>query len=60
MTERYVLPSEMCGDYFLVDAHINGKGPYPLLMDSGAGITLLDPKVMRETGAPIRGGVNRP
>lgn len=50
MTERYVLPSEMCGDYFVVQATINGAGPYPLLMDSGAGSTLLDPRVIEETG----------
>lgn len=51
MTERYVLPSEMCGDYFVVPATINGRGPYPLLMDSGAGSTLLDRRVIEETGA---------
>ena len=51
VTESYVLSSETCGDYFVVQARINGKGPYPLLMDSGAGATLLDPRVIQETRA---------
>lgn len=46
----YTLPSEMCGDYFVVDAWLNGTGPWPLLLDSGAGRTVLDPTVREATG----------
>ena len=43
---EYVLPTRQCGDFFLVDAWVNGVGPFPLLLDSGAGRTVLDPAVL--------------
>ncbi len=47
----YLLPARRCGDFFLVDAHLNGKGPFPLILDSGAGRTVLDPSVLEAVGA---------
>ncbi len=46
----YTLPSEMCGGYFIVDGWLNGTGPWPLLLDSGAGRTVLDPTVREAAG----------
>lgn len=46
-----MLPTERCRDFFVVDAHINGTGPWRLLLDSGTAVTLLDPDV-RRTIAP--------
>ncbi|MBO6577235.1 MAG: hypothetical protein JJ896_17685 [Rhodothermales bacterium] len=54
MTEPYELPATMCGDYFVVNATINGHEGIPLLMDSGAGRTVMDPDVLRTVGARKR------
>jgi hypothetical protein len=40
------IPVERCGDYFIVDATVNGRSGVPLLLDSGAGGTLLDPELI--------------
>ncbi len=45
-TGTYELPTEMCGGYFIVDVWLDGKGPWPMLLDSGAGRTLVDPRVL--------------
>jgi len=50
LTEPYQLPTERCGGYFVVQAMLNGHGPYALIMDTGAGQTVLDPSVIREAG----------
>ncbi len=34
-----------CGDYFIADTMINGKGPFPMLLDTGAGTTVISPAV---------------
>ena len=47
---EYVLPTRRCGDFFIVDARVNGAGPFPLLLDSGAGATALDPRGLRSAG----------
>lgn len=36
--------------HFIVKAKINGKGPYNLIFDTGAPVTLVTPKVAKETG----------
>ncbi len=46
----YVLPTEMCGDYFVAPVLINGHGPYPLLLDTGAGTTIIDTELAGEIG----------
>jgi predicted aspartyl protease len=40
-----VLPTRQCGNAFLVEATINGRGPYVLLIDTGAGLTAVTPEV---------------
>jgi len=39
------LGGEWCRDFFIVSAHINGAGPYRLLLDTGATATIVDPAV---------------
>jgi hypothetical protein len=39
------LPAHRCANAFLVEATINGKGPFTLLIDTGAGITCVSPAV---------------
>lgn len=46
-----VLPTSRCGGLFLTEAFINGQGPYRLIVDTGAGITILDLRVGLELGA---------
>jgi hypothetical protein len=43
-----VLPATMCGDAFLVSARINDRGPYTLLVDTGAASVVLTPDVAAE------------
>ncbi|MFG0319693.1 MAG: hypothetical protein ACF8XB_20640, partial [Planctomycetota bacterium JB042] len=31
-----VLPTERCGDWFLVEATLDGEGPFRLMIDTGA------------------------
>lgn len=38
------LPSRRCANYFLLDATINGRGPFTLLLDTGASRTVLTPR----------------
>lgn len=40
----FKLQSEQCFTP-IVDVKINGRGPYPFLLDTGAGITVLSPKL---------------
>lgn len=40
-----VLPTERCGDWFLVDATIDGEGPFRLMIDSGAEFCVLHREV---------------
>jgi hypothetical protein len=39
------LPTRQCARHFLVDATINGRGPYTLLIDTGAATCILSPAV---------------
>ncbi len=49
-----ILPTDRCGDFFIVDASVDGKGPYPLLLDTGAGTTILSPRIAEATGISSR------
>lgn len=49
-----LLPTQRHGNYYLVDALIDGLGPYPILLDTGAGTTVLSPHVAKETGVSHR------
>ena len=39
----------------IVDVTINGKGPYPFALDTGASLTLLDQPLARQLGLPVTG-----
>jgi hypothetical protein len=39
------LPTRQCARHFLVDAVINGRGPYTLLIDTGAATCIVSPAV---------------
>lgn len=49
-----VLPSRRCANYFLVDVMINERGPYAMLLDTGASQTVVSPRVLRELAADTR------
>jgi hypothetical protein len=40
-----------------VQVTVNGKGPYRLIFDTGAPVTLVSTRVAREAGLPARGGL---
>lgn len=44
-----VLPTSYYRDYFLVETHIDGEGPYTLILDTGAKRTILDESIERAT-----------
>jgi predicted aspartyl protease len=46
--EGATLPTHRCSNAFLVEATINGRGPYTLLIDTGAGVTALSPAVAEQ------------
>ncbi len=49
-----ILPVQTCGDYFIADVMLNGFGPFPMMLDSGAGVTIISPHVARKTGVKKR------
>ena len=49
--EEVVLPMRTCGDYFIADTMINGEGPFPMLLDTGAGTTVISPRVAARINA---------
>lgn len=51
-----VLSTDRCGDFFIVDVIVDGKGPFPLLLDTGAGTTVLSPRIAEATGISSRMG----
>lgn len=49
-TAVFVLPTRTCGNYFIVDAIVDGHGPFPMLLDTGAGTTTISPSMSKATG----------
>ncbi len=49
-TDEMVLPTSMCGDYFIAEVSINGKGPWPMVVDSGAASTVLSDQIVEAIG----------
>lgn len=47
---EFQLPTRSCGDYFIIDALIDGSGPFPMLLDTGAGTTTITPQVASQAG----------
>ncbi|MBD3869040.1 MAG: PDZ domain-containing protein [Acidobacteria bacterium] len=52
-SDDLVLPTTMCSDFFIAEVSINGQGPWPMVVDSGAASTVLSDHV-----AGIIGGVD--
>jgi len=46
-----VLPTRQCANAFLVEVTINGRGPFTLLLDTGAGLTAVSPAVAAQLEA---------
>lgn len=44
------LPGTTCGDYHIIDAMLDGTGPYRLQLDTGTPRTLLTPETARRAG----------
>ena len=57
-----VMPSRRCGDQFIVDAMINGQGPFALVVDTGCSTLVVDPRIAERLGgaAPIKGDALTP
>lgn len=49
-----VIPSRRCANYFLIDATINGRGPYAMLLDTGASQTVISSRVLKDFAADTR------
>jgi hypothetical protein len=43
--EQAVLPTSMCGDFFIAEVSINGQGPWPMVLDTGAGTMVLSKRI---------------
>jgi len=39
------LPSHRCANYFLLDVRLNGRGPFTMILDTGAAQTVVTPRV---------------
>lgn len=48
------LPARRCGNYFLLDARINNRGPFTLLLDTGAAATVLSTRAASQLGDAAR------
>lgn len=48
------IPSRRCANYFLIDATINGRGPFTMVLDTGASQTVVTPRVANILSADTR------
>jgi hypothetical protein len=51
------LPFMMRGFWIIINVKLNGKGPYPLMLDSG-GVNILSHSIASEIGAPETGRIH--
>jgi hypothetical protein len=51
-----LLPTQRCGEFFILQTRINGHGPYGLLIDTGASHLVLHNDVARTVGVPTSSG----
>lgn len=49
------VPMRLLQGKVVVDARIDGKGPFPMFLDTGAGATVLDAELVRELGLEATG-----
>lgn len=54
-TTKTAVPMELFGGRPVVSVHINGKGPFQFILDTGAGGTVVSQELARELGLPDRG-----
>jgi aspartyl protease len=54
-TAKTAVPMELFGGRPVVGVHINGRGPFPFILDTGAGGTVVSRELARELGLPDRG-----
>ena len=56
--EKAVVPFELIKTkHITLDIKVNGKGPYKVIFDTGAPMTVLNNKLAKEAGLPIGGGL---
>ena len=48
------IPSRRCANYFLIDATINGRGPFTMILDTGASQTVVTPRIANLLSADTR------
>lgn len=48
------IPSRRCANYFLIDATINGRGPFTMVLDTGASQTVVTPRVANQLSSDTR------
>ena len=54
-TTETAVPMELFGGRPVVSVHINGKGPFEFILDTGAGGTVVNQELARELGLPDKG-----
>ncbi len=52
--EPVLLPTTSSGVPFLLETTVAGRGPYLFLLDTGSSTTVVSPRLIDETGIPIR------
>jgi Aspartyl protease len=52
---KTTVPMELFGGRAVVSVHINGKGPFQFILDTGAGGTVVNQELARELGLPDKG-----
>jgi predicted aspartyl protease len=45
--DTVTIPSRRCANYFLIDARLNGRGPFTFILDTGSSQTVVAPHVAR-------------
>lgn len=50
-SEEIVLPTTRCGDFYVAEVSINGQGPWPMILDSGAASTVLSDRILEAIGS---------
>ena len=50
-SDEIVLPTTRCGDFYIAEVTINGQGPWPMILDSGAASTVLSDRIAEAIGS---------